>query len=104
MEEIALIMGVANDGHAPPVGQRWPVGLGVQVLIAVRREVVAVVVGVELQVNGQLPQVVHTTDPVCLMFGRGQGGKQERGKNGDDGNDDEEFDQGEASREWRFDA
>ena len=44
----------------------------------------------------ELPEVVQTGDAIRLLFGTGQGRQQHGGQNRDDGDDHEQFDQGES--------
>src|ERR1035438_9316878 len=50
--------------------------------------------------NGNLVEIALTLRQLCLAFGRRQGWQKERRQNGDDGDDDEQFNQCKAS--WSF--
>ena len=52
-----------------------------------------VVIGVKCVCNAELTQVRHALDASAPFFGFRQRGQKQRRQNGDDGNDDQEFDQ-----------
>ncbi len=66
---------------------------------------VRAVVAVELQSNANFPQIVDTGGSLPLLLGIGQGGQQHGGKNGDDGDYDQQFNQSKSRQGllWRPD-
>jgi hypothetical protein len=62
-----------------------------------RRKNVPVLIGVELDVKGNLPQVILAGNAISFILGPAQRRKEQRRKNGDDRDDDEQFDQREAA-------
>ena len=64
----------------------------------VAREVVVIVLRIHRGAEIELPIVVEAEDLMRLGFAAGEGGHEERGENRDDGDDNEEFDEGERSR------
>ena len=85
--------GVAGDPGA---------GAGIQALTAtvsgrlVRGELVIEIVNVKSPGQGQLPVISETLYLCRLGFGATEGWKEHSGENGDDGDDDEQFNQGEG--------
>ena len=62
------------------------------------RQHVVIVVCVHVPAHLQLPQVVDAINRLGAGFPLAQRGQQQTGKNRDDGDDNEEFDQGESKR------
>jgi len=73
-----------------------PLRLARVVAIPVVNELAIIVVGVHEPPQRYLLAVVHAVDALSLLFGPGQGGQQERRQDGNDGDDHQQFDQGET--------
>ena len=86
--------GVRHDYRAPPVGQGGACVGGRQTLVAMRRENLVVVIRVKLHEQTDLSEVVQAGNALSLLFGLSQRRQQHPGKDGDDGDDDEKFDEG----------
>jgi hypothetical protein len=61
------------------------------------REGIPVLIGVQLHVHANLPQIVQTGRAIRLRLGLGQRWKQHRRENGDDGYDHKQFDKCETA-------
>jgi len=75
----------------------------VEVVVAIIEDagegVFGIVVSVNLAANVHLFFVVHAGSTMGAFFGLGQGREKEGCEDGKDGDDDEEFDQGEPSKQ-----
>ena len=60
------------------------------------REDVPEIADVNYHAQPQLFEVVHAADLIGLLFGLGERGQQHGRQNGDNGDDDQQFDQGEG--------
>ena len=81
---VALIAEVRRDG-VEPVRLGWAQHLQHSAIV-----LVTVVDGAQRD----LPEGGFTAGAVCLFLGLGQGRQEQGGKNGDDSNDHQQFDQG----------
>jgi len=94
-------VGAAGAGRNPTLAQArvaevkdvvHPAVAGVDI----GRKVALVGIRVHDQVDTQLPHIVDAGDVTGFLAGLGQGREKHGGQNGDDGNDDQQLDQGEA--------
>lgn len=90
-EQIALVIGVADNSGAPPVGQNWRGGR--RTVVTMGRKGIVIIVRVQLHEQADLLQVVQAVGSLALGLGLGEGGEEHPGKNGDNRNDDKQFDQ-----------
>ncbi len=65
-------------------------------------ELVVVVLGIESPGHGKLFVVIHANDALPLGFRLGEGGEEHSGENRDDGDDDQEFDEGESGTRAQY--
>src|SRR5689334_1704254 len=66
-------------------------------MIALTRQPAIVVIGIFVEGQGPLLLAVQTLDPPRARLGLGQRGQEQRRENPDDSDDDQKFDQGEAT-------
>ena len=66
-------------------------------------QAIFIVISVQKPGDGQLFDIVQASDSLRLHFRLAQGRQQKRRQNGDDGDDDQKFDEGEASRRFGTD-
>jgi hypothetical protein len=81
---------IANPG----VGNATP--NAIEVLRQIERQIAAMIVAVGLPAKLELPEIVEALHHRAPRFGVVDGGKDERGEEGNDGDDDQQFKQGEA--------
>ena len=65
--------------------------------LAARRKLAVVFIGVHREGRAQLFEIIEATDPTRALLGATEGRQQHAGQNGDDGDNDEEFDEGECA-------
>ena len=97
VEEVTAPAAIGHNGRAPPVGEGQGFIAADEILIAVGRESITVVLGVELHEQADLAQVVQATGPLRLRFGEVERGQEQGGENRDDGDDNQQFNQGEGA-------
>src|SRR6185437_1231510 len=86
--------GVAVVGAASRTGSAGIVD-GIDRVAFLRNDVV-IVIRVKLESQCPLPAIVQAFDRACFFLGAGESRQQHRRKNGNDGDDDKQFDQGEG--------
>ena len=57
------------------------------------RQRIAILVRIQMNGQGKLPEVVEALSPIGLFFASDQGRQQQRGEDGNDRDDHEQFDQ-----------
>ena len=97
MEQVRIVLRITKNAGAPPIREILVAIAGGLQGIPVRRKKVIVVIRVKLHENAKLPQIVQTGNPFALGLGRGEGGQQQGGQNGDDGDHHQQFDEGEGA-------
>jgi hypothetical protein len=75
-----------------------PVEVVIGVIGGPAQGVFGVVIGIELAAHSHLLAIVQTTYPLGADFGPAQRRQQHGGQNGDDGDDHQQFNQGEGGR------
>jgi len=68
-----------------------------RIMNRVRREIIVVVVRVNIAGNNDLVKIALALRQFCLPLGGCQGRQQERREDGDDGDDDQEFNEGKTT-------
>jgi hypothetical protein len=93
------VLGFPIHHGAAPVEKRV-LGDGLAGFFAaeVVRQAIGGIVGVKLASHGELPFIVEAGNTLSFHFGSGERGEEEAGENGDDGNNDEQFDQRETRK------
>ena len=100
MEKVRLISGIADHGGPPPVGQGCR-RIIILILITVRGKDVAVFIGIKLHEQTDLFEIVFTGNSIRLALSFGQSRQQHRGKDRDDRDDHEQFDQRKTPAIWK---
>src|SRR5688572_8256869 len=93
-EELVGVVGLC----APGLNAVDPVivlGFGLTDAVVVNIAII-VVIGIKLPAEGELLYVVDAGDAFALFLGLAEGGQEEPGEDRNDGDDDEEFDEGES--------